>query len=211
MLYESNTNGGWQLTRHTRRAETWLARSLCSIGSPWQLPKMALAGPQKWWNCEAQAGPYLTVLQHWHVAVEFFLIPISQMGMPATVWAQMLGKPVHTDTQGEGRRADWHWGAPGSEEHLPLHQAPLSLRCQPARCGHKEPAGTSTPGSCCHCYHIAQSSPKTKLMPFCHTLPMSDHKLCNSQCIHDQFVFVHLPALSLNSCFPLHCIYPLLI
>lgn len=153
----------------------------------------------------------LAVPPHWYVAVEFFLIPVSQMGMPARVWAQMLGKPVHTDTQGEGRRADWHRKAPGSEEHFPLHQAPWSLGCQTARRGHKEPAGTSTPWLCCYCHHVVQSSPKTKLMPFCHSLPMSDHKPCNLQCTRAQFAFVHLPALSLRSQFPLHCIYPLLI
>lgn len=134
------------------------------------------------------------------------------MGIPARGWALVLGKPVHTGSWGEGRRAGWHREVLGSEERLPLRWAPLSLGCQPATHGWEGPEGTSTPGPCCHHHCFAQSLPQTKWMPFCNIpCPKATRNPPSlSVATVDLYLFVCQHCLDLNSCFPFLCVYPLL-
>lgn len=105
------------------------------------------------------------------------------------------GQWVSWCTQIPGERAGRHQGALGCKEHLALHQALLSLGCQPATHGWEGSAGTSAPGLlCCHHCTIPPTAWVNAFLPY--TLPKSNQKPSKPQFGRSWFVFVHLPALT---------------
>lgn len=98
-------------------------------------------------------------------------------------------------TQIPGKRMGRHREALGCKEHLPLHQALLSLGCQTAIHGSEGSVGTSTSGLLCRRhYTIPPTAWVNAFLPY--TLPKSSQKPSKPQFGHSRFVFVHLPALT---------------